>query len=194
MCAPSTSASVMMMSARSAAARGRSARRCRSPAPGSGPGAPGSGAACRRVALATFRILPRSGRIAWVSRLRACLAEPPALIALDQEDLGAVGGFAEQSASLPGSRSLRVAVLRGDSLSCLRRSRSSARSIDDARAGCRRWPGRRSASGRNGRAARSRPALRLGGGQPLLGLALELRLRDEDARAGRPCRRSRRRR
>ena len=32
----------------------------------------------RRVALATFRILPRSGRIACVSRLRACLAEPPA--------------------------------------------------------------------------------------------------------------------
>ena len=30
-------------------------------------------------ALATFRILPRSGRIAWVSRSRACLALPPAL-------------------------------------------------------------------------------------------------------------------
>src|SRR5215203_1730076 len=30
------------------------------------------------VALATFRILPRNGRIAWVSRLRAALAEPPA--------------------------------------------------------------------------------------------------------------------
>jgi hypothetical protein len=31
-----------------------------------------------RPALATLRILPRSGRIAWVLRLRACLAEPPA--------------------------------------------------------------------------------------------------------------------
>ena len=30
-------------------------------------------------ALATFKILPRNGKIAWVSRSRACLAEPPAL-------------------------------------------------------------------------------------------------------------------
>ena len=31
------------------------------------------------VALATLRILPRIGRIAWVLRSRACLADPPAL-------------------------------------------------------------------------------------------------------------------
>jgi hypothetical protein len=30
-------------------------------------------------ALSTFRIFPRSGRIAWNARLRPCLAEPPAL-------------------------------------------------------------------------------------------------------------------
>src|SRR5580692_5024717 len=30
-------------------------------------------------AEATLRILPRSGRIAWVARLRACFAEPPEL-------------------------------------------------------------------------------------------------------------------
>jgi hypothetical protein len=29
-------------------------------------------------ARSTFRILPRSGRTAWLSRLRPCLAEPPA--------------------------------------------------------------------------------------------------------------------
>src|SRR6476646_6358138 len=31
------------------------------------------------VAEATLRILPRMGKIAWVLRLRACLADPPAL-------------------------------------------------------------------------------------------------------------------
>ena len=40
-----------------------------------------------RRARSTFRILPRSGRIAWNRRLRPCLAEPPA-VALDQEQLG----------------------------------------------------------------------------------------------------------
>ena len=35
--------------------------------------------ACPPPALATFRILPRSGRMACVARSRACLAEPPAL-------------------------------------------------------------------------------------------------------------------
>ncbi len=56
-----------------------------------------------RRARSTFRILPRSGRIAWKARLRPCLAEPPAEIALDQEELGlgriallAVGELARQ--------------------------------------------------------------------------------------------------
>ena len=43
------------------------------------------------MAEATLRILPRSGRIAWVLRSRACLALPPAEVALDDEELGAVG-------------------------------------------------------------------------------------------------------
>ena len=30
-------------------------------------------------AFSTFRILPRSGRIAWMRRSRPCFAEPPAL-------------------------------------------------------------------------------------------------------------------
>ena len=36
-------------------------------------------------ARSTLRILPRRGSTAWFSRLRACLAEPPAEVALDDE-------------------------------------------------------------------------------------------------------------
>ena len=39
-------------------------------------------------ARSTLRILPRSGRIAWFSRERPCLAEPPAESPFDQEDFG----------------------------------------------------------------------------------------------------------
>ena len=38
-----------------------------------------------RVAEATLRILPRNGSTAWVARSRACFAEPPAEIALDDK-------------------------------------------------------------------------------------------------------------
>ena len=41
-----------------------------------------------RRAFSTFRILPRSGRIAWYCESRPCLAEPPARITLDDEQLG----------------------------------------------------------------------------------------------------------
>src|SRR4030095_10949654 len=78
------------------------------------------------VALATFRILPRKGRIAWVSRLRAALAEPPAESPSTRKISVPSAELLEQSASLPGSRSLRVAVLRCCSRSWRRRSRSSA--------------------------------------------------------------------
>jgi hypothetical protein len=37
--------------------------------------------------------LPRSGSTAWNSRLRPCLAEPPALVTLDDEQFG-FGGIA----------------------------------------------------------------------------------------------------
>ena len=39
-------------------------------------------------ARSTLRILPRSGSTAWNSRLRPCLAEPPARVALDDEQFG----------------------------------------------------------------------------------------------------------
>src|SRR5260370_192604 len=68
-------------------------------------------------ALATFKILPRNGRIAWVSRSRACLAEPPALSPSTRKISVPAAVSRVQSASLPGSRNLRVAVLPAISFS-----------------------------------------------------------------------------
>ncbi|MCY1294832.1 hypothetical protein D9M70_441470 [compost metagenome] len=81
-----------------------------------------------RPALATLRILPRSGRIAWLARLRACFADPPAESPSTMKSSAPSAVFCEQSASLPGKRSLRTAVLRLTSFSLRRRTRSSARS------------------------------------------------------------------
>src|SRR5215472_14856897 len=61
-------------------------------------------------ALATLRILPRSGRMAWVSRSRACFAEPPALSPSTRKISVPAALPRAQSASLPGRRNLRVAV------------------------------------------------------------------------------------
>ena len=80
-------------------------------------------------ALATLRILPRSGSMAWLSRLRACLAEPPALSPSTMKISVPCLEFMLQSASLPGSRSLRVALCRPISFSRLRLRRSSAWSM-----------------------------------------------------------------
>ena len=101
-------------------------------------------------ALATLRILPRNGRIAWVSRSRACLAEPPALSPSTRKISVPAALSRVQSASLPGSRNLRVAVLRAISRCWRRRWRSSARSAMRS-SSSRRSPGRRRANGRNGR-------------------------------------------
>ena len=76
-----------------------------------------------------MRILPRNGRIAWVARSRACLAEPPAESPSTMKISEPAVPAAEQSASLPGRRSFRVALLRATSFSWRRRRRSSARSI-----------------------------------------------------------------
>src|SRR5207302_8062081 len=58
-------------------------------------------------ALATLRILPRNGRIAWVSRSRACLAEPPALSPSTRKISVPAALSRLHSASLPLSRTLR---------------------------------------------------------------------------------------
>ncbi len=52
------------------------------------------------VAEATLRILPRNGSTAWISRLRACLAEPPAESPSTMKSSEPSFWLAEQSASL----------------------------------------------------------------------------------------------
>ena len=53
-----------------------------------------------------MRILPRSGRIAWVLRSRACLALPPARVALDDEQFRAFGGGVGAVGELAGQAQL----------------------------------------------------------------------------------------
>ena len=76
-----------------------------------------------------MRILPRSGRMAWVLRSRACLALPPAESPSTMNSSEPSVAVLVQSASLPGRRSFFTAVLREISFSARRRSRSSARSM-----------------------------------------------------------------
>ena len=65
-----------------------------------------------RRACSTFRIFPRSGRIAWNSRLRPCLAEPPAESPSTMKISHWLGSRLLQSASLPGSVMPSSAPLR----------------------------------------------------------------------------------
>src|SRR5246127_3065630 len=53
-------------------------------------------------ARSTLRILPRNGRIAWNSRLRPCLALPPAESPSTMKSSDFAGSFSWQSASFPG--------------------------------------------------------------------------------------------
>ena len=130
-------------------------------------------------ALATLRILPRRGRIAWVSRFRACFAEPPAESPSTRKISVPSADARLQSVSLPGSRTRRVGVFRANARSCFRLSRSSARSTTYSRSALalagspvRKWSKWSltavSSQPRDGR-----------GGQPILGLALEYRIADE---------------
>ena len=62
--------------------------------------------------FSTLRILPRSGRTAWVLRSRPCLAEPPAESPSTTNSSASAGSLTEQSASLPGSVEFSSADLR----------------------------------------------------------------------------------
>ena len=62
--------------------------------------------------FSTLRILPRSGRIAWVLRSRALTAEPPAESPSTTNSSASDGSLTEQSASLPGSVEFSSADLR----------------------------------------------------------------------------------
>src|ERR1700749_1493385 len=71
-------------------------------------------------ARSTLRILPRRGRTAWFSRLRACLAEPPALSPSTMNSSDLAGSRSWQSASLPGRELMSSADLRRVSSRALR--------------------------------------------------------------------------
>ena len=71
-------------------------------------------------AFSTFRILPRSGRIAWNFRSRPCLAVPPARVALDQEELGELGVPLRAVGELAGEVEASSAPLRRVSSRALR--------------------------------------------------------------------------
>ena len=135
--------------------------------------------ACPWSAEATLRILPRSGRIAWVLRSRACLALPPAESPSTMNSSEPSAAVLVQSASLPGRRSFFTAVLREISFSARRRSRSSARSIDEIEqpVGLQRIA--RQPVVERVLDGLLDDALRFGGGEAVLGLALEFRLAHE---------------
>jgi hypothetical protein len=59
-----------------------------------------------------FRILPRRGRMAWNSRSRACLAEPPAESPSTRKSSLRSGSVEVQSASFPGRAGPWVTFLR----------------------------------------------------------------------------------
>src|ERR1700758_1235806 len=63
-------------------------------------------------ARSTLRILPRSGRIAWNSRLRPILALPPAESPSTMNSSDLAGSFSWQSASFPGSEDTLSGFLR----------------------------------------------------------------------------------
>ncbi len=93
-------------------------------------------------ARSTFRILPRRGNTAWFSRLRACLAEPPAESPSTRKISDLAGSRSWQSASLPGRDEMSSGDLRRLSSRALRAaSRAEAASeifwtMSLASAGC----------------------------------------------------------
>ena len=131
-------------------------------------------------ALATLRILPRSGRIAWVSRSRACLAEPPALSPSTRKISVPGGAVAGAVGELAGQAQLARRGLARQ-LALLAPALALLGALGDA---VEEQP--------RGRRIGAEPMVemvldgtldeprRLGRGQPLLGLALELRVAHEE--------------
>ena len=81
-------------------------------------------------AFSTLRILPRSGRTAWVWRSRPCLAEPPAESPSTMKISAKDGSLTEQSASLPGSGEFSSALLRRVRSRALRAADAGLRGLD----------------------------------------------------------------
>ena len=63
-------------------------------------------------ARSPFRILPRSGRMAWLLRSRPCFAEPPAESPSTRKISDFAGSRSWQSASLPGRLAISITPLR----------------------------------------------------------------------------------
>ena len=81
------------------------------------------------LAFSTFKILPRIGKIAWCSRSRPDLAEPPAESPSTMNNSFIVASFEEQSANLPG----RFEISSPDFLRVTSRARLAAIRALDAR-------------------------------------------------------------
>src|ERR1700760_3650500 len=81
-------------------------------------------------ARSTLRILPRSGSTAWNSRLRPCLAEPPAESPSTMNNSDLAGSRSWQSASLPGSELRSSAPLRRVRSRALRAASRAAAGFD----------------------------------------------------------------
>src|SRR5437763_918291 len=81
------------------------------------------------LARSTLSNLPRSGRIAWLWRLRPCLAEPPALSPSTRNNSESAGSRSWQSASLPGREEIPSTDLRLASRALRAASRAAAASM-----------------------------------------------------------------
>ena len=81
-------------------------RPCRSPAPAPGRRVPGSAAAFRPPALATFRILPRKRQDRLGRAVARLLGAAAGAVAFDQENLGARGRIARAIGQLAGQAQL----------------------------------------------------------------------------------------
>ena len=139
-------------------------------------------------ARSTLRILPRSGRIAWNRRSRACLAEPPAESPSTRNSSERAGSRSWQSASLPGSEAMSSAPLRRVSSRALRAaSRAAAASTTLATILRPRSDAPRSTGRERSLIDALDHRANLGGHQLVLGLAGELRVRHLDRQhAGQP--------
>ena len=82
-------------------------------------------------AFSTFRILPRSGRIAWERPVASLLARAAGRVALDDEELGERGVLLLAVGELSGQRRRIERALAADELAGLARRLAGARRLDD---------------------------------------------------------------
>ncbi len=90
-----------------------------------------------RRAFSTLMILPRMGRIAWVSLLRACLAGPAAESPSTMKSSLSPASREEQSASLPGRLADSSRLLRRVSSRTLRAAMRARAAVTVFSAICR---------------------------------------------------------